>query len=78
MQYTNFGNFIRNKRKKLGKALNAFAIECGVDKASISNFERGISSVYFDNFVKIAYGFGTTPSALLTEFEKEDYIVKSQ
>jgi len=71
MQYINFGKFVRAKREKLGKSLNLFAIECEIDKASLSNFERGISSIYFENFVKIAKGFNVTPAELLKEFEEK-------
>ena len=78
MQYINFGKFVRNKREKLGKSLNAFAIECEIDKASLSNFERGLNSIYFNNFIKIANGFNMTPAELLQEFEQNISIANSQ
>ena len=71
MQYNNFGNFIRNKRLKLDIALNTFALDCGIDKASLSNFERNKSDIVFSNFVKIAQGFNVPPSQLLAEFEEQ-------
>ena len=78
MQYADFGNFIRTKREGLGKALNTFALECEIDKASLSNFERGKSDIYFGNFLKIAHGFNILPSELLKEYEKIHSIAKSQ
>lgn len=78
MQYINFGKFVRNKREKLGKSLNVFAIECEIDKASLSNFERGLNSIYFNNFIKIANGFNMTPAELLQEFEQNISIANSQ
>ena len=78
MQYQNFGNFIREKRINLGKSLNKFAIECEIDKASLSNFERNKSDIYFKHFTKIAKGFNLSPSELLAEFENSNGIAKSQ
>ncbi len=72
MQYNNFGKFIRNKRIKLGRALNVFALDCGIDKASLSNFERNKSDIVFNNFIKIAQGFNMSPSQLLAEFEEQN------
>ena len=63
--------FVRNKRMKLGLSLNAFAIDCEIDKATLSNFERNKSDIVFQNFVKIAKGFNFTPAELLCEYEKE-------
>jgi len=71
MQYKKFGNYIRRKRRKLNIALNTFALDSGIDKASLSNFERNKSDIYFENFTKIAKGFNLTPAQLLTEFENQ-------
>lgn len=78
MQYISFGKFIRKKREKLGISLNLFAIECEIDKATLSNFERGLSSICFNNFIKIAKGFNTSASELLREFEQNNTIDNSQ
>ena len=79
MQYENFGNFIRTKRKSMEKSLNNFSFDCGIEPATLSNFERNKSDICFTNFIKIANGFNLTPSQLLTEFENYTFtIVKSQ
>ena len=79
MQYDNFGNFIRTKRQSLKKSLNNFSFDCGIEPATLSNFERNKSDILFSNFVKIAKGFNASPSELLTEFEiYTQSIAKSQ
>ncbi len=70
MQYSTVGLFIKKKRNKLKKKQSNFAIACGIEPASLCRFEKGESDIYFQNFVKIAYGFGLTPSQLLHEYEK--------
>lgn len=72
MQYKNFGQFIRKKRENLGISLNHFAINCDIDSATLSNFERGKSDILFQNFIKIAYGFNSTPATLLEEYTKKN------
>lgn len=71
MQYKNFENFVRTKRKEKGKSLNAFAFDCGLEPATLSNFERGKSDIMFRNFLKIAEGFHLPPSELLFEYENK-------
>ena len=79
MQYENFGNFIRTKRKSMEKSLNNFSFDCDIEPATLSNFERNKSDICFANFIKIAKGFNLTPSQLLAEFENSSHcIVKSQ
>ncbi len=70
MQYNYFGNFIRRKRLGLNYTLNKFAIECELEPATLSNFERQNSDLYFSNFIKLAKGFKVSPSELLAEYEK--------
>ncbi len=69
MQYANFGNFIRKKRQRQNKTLNAFAFDCGIEPATLSNFERGKCDILFQTFTKIAYGFNNSPAGLLFEYE---------
>ena len=78
MQYKKFGNFIREKRMQMGKKLNSFALDCDIDKASLSNFERNKCGICFDSFLKIAKGFNLLPSQLLQEYEKQYSIDNSQ
>lgn len=39
-----FGDFLRDKRLKLGKGLRAFCLENGLDASNYSKIERGIIS----------------------------------
>ena len=70
MQYKILGNYIREKRKELNISLNEFAFNCGIEPATLSNFETGKSGILFDNIIKISLGFNKTVGELLTEYEK--------
>lgn len=70
MQYYEIGNFIKQKRIKLGLSLNKFAVECDVDSAIISRIENSKQSIKLSTLEKIAAKFGQTPAEFLTEFEK--------
>ncbi len=72
MQYDNLGKYIRTKRKGLSKSLNSFAFDCGIEPATLCNFEQQKSDILFQNFIKIAKGFKQTPAEFLKEFEKEN------
>lgn len=69
MQYYNFGNFIRLKREKLNISLNNFALNCGIDSATLSNFETCKSDILFMNMAKISKGFNMSLGELITEYE---------
>ena len=69
MQYYNFGNFIRQKRKKLNISLNSFAVNCGIDSATLSNFETCKSDILFNNMAKISKGFDMSLGELIIEYE---------
>ena len=54
MQYYEIGNFIKQKRIKLGLSLNKFAVECDVDSAIISRIENSKQSIKLSTLEKIA------------------------
>lgn len=82
MQYYDFRNFVRLKREKLNISLNSFALNCGLDSATLSNFETGKSDILFMNITKIPKGFNMSLGELITEYENSQkaflHIEKSQ
>lgn len=70
MQYQNIGKYIRNKREKINKSLNGFAADIDVDSSILSRIENAKQDIKLNVLIKIAKGFGQTPSEFLTEFEK--------
>lgn len=76
MQYTNFGTFIRNKRKRTGMSLNGFAIKNDIEPAILCRIEKQQQDVKLGVLIKIAEGFGQNPSALLKEFEETQKLSK--
>ena len=70
MQYGNFHSYVRNKRLRIKQSLNSFAVDCGIDSASLSRFENGESDILFGTFLRIAKGFKMTPAELLSDFER--------
>ena len=71
MQYKELGKFIKNKRLLAGITLNKFAIENEIKPAILSRIENSKQDIKVGILVKIANGFNTTPSKLLSEFEKK-------
>lgn len=69
MQYDNIGKYIRIKRKLLPKSLNSFALDCGIEPATLSNFENQKSDILFTNLLKIIAGFKQTPAEFFQEFQ---------
>ncbi len=74
MQYLDIGQYIRDKRELADITLNEFAFDCGIEPATLSNFERGKSDILFQNLVKIANGFNMSLPDLLLEYEKSKKI----
>lgn len=76
MQYKNFGNFIKVKRKSLlpKVSLNKFAFDNGIEPAVLSRIENQFQGVKLETIGKIANGFGVLASELLAEYEKSQQI----
>ena len=72
MQYINFGNFIRKKREGLSpkQSLNSFAIENGLEPATLSRIENNKQGIKLTDVGKIANGFNMLASELISEFEQ--------
>lgn len=63
----NFGQKIRNERKKMGWSQVELAKRSGLSQGSISFIENSINSPSEENMRAIASALGTTVSALLDE-----------
>ncbi len=72
MQYINFGNFVRKKREGLipKQSLNSFAIENGLEPATLSRIENNKQGIKLTDVGKIANGFNMLASELISEFEQ--------
>ena len=70
MKYKELGKFIKDKRLSTGTTLNKFAIENDIEPAILCRIENLKQDIKLGILVKIANGFSTTPSKLLSEFEK--------
>ena len=73
MQYSKFGKFIHNKRESLNPkpSLNSFAIENGIEPATLSRIENCKQGIKLTDIGKIAAGFSMLASELLSEFENQ-------
>ena len=73
MQYLIFGKFIHNKREGLQPkpSLNSFAIENGIEPATLSRIENGKQGIKLVDVGKIAKGFNMLASELISEYEKQ-------
>ena len=58
--------FIKNRRKQLGKTLEQVGNEVGVSKATVQRWESGnISNMRQDHIIKLAKSLNTTPEVLM-------------
>lgn len=71
MQHKNFGKFVLNKRISLSPkiSLNKFALNNGIEPATLSRIENVKQDLTLDTLYKIAAGFGVKASILLDEYE---------
>ncbi len=69
MQYRDFGKYIREKRKSIGKTLNGFAIENDIEPAILSRIENQYQDIKLNILIKIANGFNKSAGEFLTEYE---------
>ena len=73
MQYhQDISLYIKNKREAKGISLNEFAFNSELEPATLCRYENGKRGISLANLVKIAKGFGQTPSEFLAEFENKD------
>lgn len=69
MQYYEIGSYIKYRRLKLDKSLNKFSFDINLDSSILSRIENSLQDVKLQALVKIACGFGQTPSEFLKDFE---------
>ena len=69
MQYSNLGQFIKNKRLEKGLSLNKFATEAEIDPAILCRIENLKQGIKIEILEKIANGFDTKLSEFLREYE---------
>ena len=71
MQYLEFGKFIREKREALSpkRSLNEFALNNGLEPATLSRIETCKQGIKLTDIAKIAKGFNMLASKLLEEYE---------
>lgn len=70
-RYKNISSYIKQRRLEKGMSLNEFCFENEIEPATLSRYENGKRGISLMNLVKIANGFGQTPSEFLSNFEKE-------
>lgn len=72
MQYhKDISLYIKKRRQEKDISLNDFALDNELEPATLCRYENGKRGISLANLVKIAKGFGLTPSEFLAEFEKE-------
>ncbi len=69
MQYSNLGQFIKNKRLEKGLSLNKFATEAEIDPAILCRIENLKQGIKIEILEKIANAFDTKLSEFLREYE---------
>ncbi len=65
-----FGDALRELREERGLSQEAAALACGVDRSYYGKIERGMKSPTLTTIWRIADGFGTQPSVLLSYAER--------
>lgn len=68
--YENISSYIKQRRLETGVSLNEFALDNGLEPATLSRYENGKRGINLLNLVKIANGFNQTLSEFLADFEK--------
>lgn len=69
MQYSNLGQFIKNKRLEKGLSLNKFATEAEIDPAILCRIENLKQGIKIEILEKITNAFDTKLSEFLREYE---------
>jgi len=65
MNYSDFGENLKQLRKTHGMTQEEFGAKVGLSKAVVSKYETGIGYPTFDVLVRIAQHFGVTTDYLL-------------
>lgn len=65
MQYSEFGENLKNLRKRRGMTQNELGAKVGLSKAVVSKYENGMGYPSFDVLVRIAQFFDVTTDYLL-------------
>jgi transcriptional regulator with XRE-family HTH domain len=65
-----FGDALKELRRERGLSQEAAALTCGIDRAYFGRLERAAKVPTLTTVWKIADGFGTRPSVLLTHAER--------
>lgn len=68
--YKDISLYIRGRRREKGISLNTFALDNELEPATLCRYENGKRGISLANLVRIASGFGQTPSEFLADFEK--------
>lgn len=66
-------DLIMEKRVASGKSINQFAIETGIEPATLSKLERKEQGMNYRTLVNIALGFEDKVSKLFKELEDRHY-----
>jgi transcriptional regulator with XRE-family HTH domain len=59
------GHAIRKERERLNLSQEDFAERCDLHRTYVSQLERGIKNVSFENILRVARAFELKPSELL-------------
>ena len=72
MQENSLGNFIQQQRKALNSniSLNSFALDIGIEPATLSRIENLKQDVKFLTLEKIAKGFNLKTSDFIFKYEE--------
>jgi len=65
-----FGDALRELREERGLSQEAAALTCGIDRAYFGKLERAAKTPTLTTLWRIADGFGTRPSDLLSRAER--------
>ena len=66
-----FGEAVKEMRKELMMSQETAAAEAGIDRCYLSELELGKHSPTLGCIVRLAWVFGTTPSDLIRQAEKQ-------
>ena len=71
-----FGKILRERRHEAGISQEQLALNCGLDRTYISLLERGLRQPSLNSLFLLAEALGTTPSVMLSLFERKFFSKK--